>query len=119
MQMTAGLAGHLLGAAAGRRAGGQHSNRLSPGCATWHGSNAQQPHRRRRQAALQLRAQIMRAQQLRLPTCSDLCRSRQSSRLVAAAKYRVHSFKNLCLLGSGVGTTGASPLQVLGLWHPK
>ena len=86
---------HLLGAPVLRRAGSQHGNRLSPGCATWHASNAQQLNRGRRQAALQLRSQIMGAQQLRLPTHRHLCRSRQSGCLVAAAKYQTHSFKDL------------------------
>ena len=94
MQKIAGLAAHLLGAAIGGHAGSQHSNWLSPGFATWHASHALQPHRGRRQAALQLRSQIVRAQQLRLPACRHLRRSRQSSLLVAAAKHGVHPFQD-------------------------
>ena len=93
MQKIAGLARHLLGAAIGRRAGSQHGNKLSPGCATWHASNALQSHGGRRQAALQLRSHIMGAQQLRLPARRHLCRSRQSCLLIAATKCWVHPFK--------------------------
>ena len=84
MHQIGGKATHPLRAPVLRRAGSQYSDRLSPRSATWHTSNAQQRHSGHRQAVLELRSQIMRPQQLRLPARRHLCCSRQSGRLVAA-----------------------------------